>query len=64
MPDISLCRNATCVLKYKCYRYMAKPSERQSYSTFFPKVDGSCDWFYDIRGIDDYKLDKYGDKET
>ena len=37
MPDISKCKNETCVKKDKCYRFTCIPSEfRQSYSDFEP----------------------------
>lgn len=31
MPDISMCWGKDCPLKEECYRYLAKPSERQAY---------------------------------
>lgn len=43
MPDISMCRNARCHLRYDCYRYMAVPNPmRQAYAGFAPKDDGDC----------------------
>jgi len=40
MPDITMCRNATCAVKESCYRWTAEPNPRwQSYS-----------WFRDIEG--------------
>lgn len=43
MPDISLCKNAECPLKYECFRYTAKPNEfRQAYQDFQPDDDGQC----------------------
>ena len=47
MPDISMCRNVSCPLKEKCYRYMALPGIWQSYATF--KYDDGCDRFWPIR---------------
>jgi hypothetical protein len=45
MPDISMCSNEQCELKYHCYRYTAEPSEfRQSYGDFEPNDDESCDY--------------------
>jgi len=61
MPDISLCKNYDCVLKNNCYRYKAVPSEKQAYSMFFPREDGSCEFFYDIRKMYNPKIDKNGD---
>ena len=37
MPDITMCSNKTCPLRMKCYRFLAKPSPRQSYSHFQPR---------------------------
>jgi hypothetical protein len=31
MPDITMCSGNGCPIKDGCYRYYAKPSERQSY---------------------------------
>lgn len=46
MPDISMCRNEQCLAKEKCYRYMAKPSQRQAYMDFRPTDDGDeCEDF-------------------
>ncbi len=42
MPDISMCQNEKCKLKMECYRYMAKPSGRQSYADF---DEQNCSWF-------------------
>ena len=46
MPDISMCRNKTCKMRHKCYRYMAKPHGFwQSYAAFKPNIKGECDAF-------------------
>jgi hypothetical protein len=48
MADITMCENKSCPLKDICYRQLAKPSMRQSYSNFVYKIksDGvSCDYF-------------------
>jgi hypothetical protein len=34
MADITMCQNNDCKKKDKCFRYMAKPSEIQSYGVF------------------------------
>lgn len=35
MPDITMCKNAFCSDKEKCYRWTAKPNPRwQSWSSF------------------------------
>jgi len=37
MPDISMCKNKSCLIKDKCYRYTAIPNpHRQSYANFEP----------------------------
>jgi hypothetical protein len=44
MPDIAMCLNADCQLRGTCYRYLAFPSMKQSYTAFVPNEDGeSCD---------------------
>jgi len=43
MPDISMCRNQRCYLRFDCYRYMAKPNEpHQTYFDFKPEADYFC----------------------
>lgn len=39
MPDITMCLNKKCSKKNKCYRFLAKPSQVQSYSDFKFKLD-------------------------
>lgn len=39
MPDISMCTNANCSKSNNCYRFLAIPSLRQSYSDFNLKRD-------------------------
>jgi hypothetical protein len=57
MPDISMCQNEKCKLKMECFRYMAKPSGRQSYADF---DENNCSWFM---RIEDYKkLEKTQDE--
>jgi hypothetical protein len=34
MPDLSMCTSEKCSKRKKCYRYMAIPSEYQSYNDF------------------------------
>ena len=45
MPDISMCINKDCNLSNMCYRFLATPSEPQSYTEFKPNNDGTCDNF-------------------
>ena len=48
MPDISMCLNNECPLKEKYYRFMADPSDWQSFSRFDPK-NGKCENFIKLR---------------
>lgn len=51
MPDISMCVNKDCPLRMKCYRYTAIPDKYwQSFSTFQPNAEGTCDSFWDNTG--------------
>lgn len=45
MPDITLCTGEGCPLKDECYRYKAKPSERQSYFDRPPNKGDKCEYF-------------------
>ena len=36
MVDITMCINDSCNIKLNCYRYMAKPSSRQTFTRFEP----------------------------
>jgi hypothetical protein len=47
VPDYSLCRDDECGKRFECYRYMAEPSKRQSYSDFKGAKDG-CAYFFPI----------------
>lgn len=53
MVDITMCVNSQCPIREFCYRYRAKPSERQSYSVFGAIHLGSDAWrcyeFWDLR---------------
>ena len=47
MPDISLCSNTKCPLKYRCGRYLAVPDKHwQSYSGY-ECIAMQCDGFWD-----------------
>ncbi len=53
MVDISMCSNKDCSLSAKCYRFMAIPSDWQSFNVFEPvkKMSGwSCGNFWPIEG--------------
>jgi hypothetical protein len=50
MPDISMCKNESCSIKEKCYRFMATPDPMwQSYSIFRQNSDQTCDFFLTIK---------------
>ena len=40
MPDITMCSTKDCKKKNECYRYLAKPSQLQSYSVL--DITGAC----------------------
>jgi hypothetical protein len=46
MADITMCNGANCDLKLTCYRYLAKPSELQSYFLTPPYQDGKCEMYW------------------
>jgi len=45
MPDISMCRNKSCPLNKKCYRYTAIPNPLSQSYTSFEYKNGNCDDF-------------------
>ena len=45
-PDITLCMGTNCPYKEKCYRFIAKPGEYQSYFMESPIKEGKCDYFW------------------
>ena len=49
MPDITMCTNKDCYKKEDCYRFMANPSKKQSYSYFLPIQD--CFIYIDTEGV-------------
>ncbi len=49
MPDISMCQNDNCPKRADCYRFTAKPGERQSYANFQPDEKGECEYFYETK---------------
>lgn len=50
MPDITMCKGENCTIKEECYRFTAKPSERQAYFVESPctrKMGGTaCDHYW------------------
>jgi hypothetical protein len=49
MADISKCSGTNCPLKESCYRFLAKPSQMQSYFMEVPYNNESndCDFYWD-----------------
>ena len=44
-PDITMCKDEQCPLRWKCFRFMAIPSERQSYFAESPREVARCEYF-------------------
>ena len=48
MPDIAMCNNQKCPVKFNCYRFVATPNKYQYYQNFShiasPELDG-CSYF-------------------
>ena len=44
MADITMCINESCPKKGSCFRFLARPSEFQSYA-FFSGGDGDCAYY-------------------
>lgn len=56
MPDIALCSNINCPLRYRCGRYLAVPDKHwQTYSGFHP-IANQCDGFWDAQDFP-YRMD-------
>lgn len=43
MPDISMCNHSECPMAQACYRFKAKPSDRQCY---FEPPEVPCEYFW------------------
>jgi len=52
MPDISMCLTKDCPKRNKCYRYIAIPSQWQSYFLIdlVCNDENNYEWFMDIDG--------------
>ena len=50
MPDITMCEGINCPLKMKCYRFLAKPDDLQSYfvDTPYDKETKQCEHYWGI----------------
>lgn len=60
MPDICMCSNECCPMRFKCFRYIAKPSPYQSFSRFEPK-EYKCDHFWPVN---DEPVQSLADREN
>lgn len=49
MPDISMCAGEGCPIKKSCYRFTAKPLERQSYFESPPILNGECAYYVEAK---------------
>jgi hypothetical protein len=63
MADITMCINQSCPKKGSCFRFLARPSEFQSYA-FFSGGDGDCAYYILSvnRPINSPRLDNPWDK--
>lgn len=57
MPDITMCLNSKCTMRYNCYRFTAKVGNRfskcQSFAIFgFDEKLGTCLGYIDNKGKD------------
>jgi hypothetical protein len=46
--DITKCDNKNCPNKDTCLRFLAQDDYWQSYSTFEPEKDGTCEHYWNI----------------
>ena len=57
MADITMCNNKKCPVKETCYRYLAAPSQYQSY--FIINTEEKCDEYWKCTSKEQReKLDK------
>ena len=49
MPDITMCNDKKCKVRKTCYRFMAEPSEMQSY--FSPRKSKECKHYWECEQI-------------
>lgn len=47
--DITMCKGGVCPIRKNCYRFTAKPSERQSYFMEIPYHSGECAYFIEAK---------------
>ncbi len=48
MPDICMCRGGGCPVRGACWRYLARPSERQGYFQETPFIERNCEHFWPV----------------
>lgn len=67
MPDISMCLNEECPMRFECYRFTATPSPyAQRYADFKPNKNGNCDdfWPTNLQNLHGHpKSEDFSDKE-
>jgi hypothetical protein len=55
MPDITMCPGDKCPMRKTCHRYVAWPSDRQSYFATAPitytKSEWKCDYYWPIKDV-------------
>jgi hypothetical protein len=49
MADITKCKDCMCSLRETCYRYTAKPSDRQSYFIGTPRNNNECEYYWETK---------------
>lgn len=48
MADIAMCTNILCEKRATCYRYMAQPSDVQSYCEFNDGQKDGCGYYWEL----------------
>jgi len=51
-PDITMCQDTKCPKRKKCYRFMAKPEQFQSYFSTTPRKNSKCEEYWIASGLD------------
>jgi hypothetical protein len=57
MADITMCQNEDCPVKDTCFRYLATPSQYQSFYVFDKDTKEPCDWYWEC--TDDKELEQF-----
>ena len=45
MPDIAMCKNIRCPVRFTCYRFNAEPDVYQSYGEF-EFINNNCQFYW------------------